>query len=45
LTDKAIVRAHTLYAQGPADTDLPWLDFYAPGELAGLECLVAPAQT
>ncbi|MEU9189436.1 hypothetical protein AB0D14_33825 [Streptomyces sp. NPDC048484] len=38
-TDKAIVRAHTLYARGPADADPPWLDFYAPGELAGLECL------
>ncbi|WP_329266784.1 hypothetical protein [Streptomyces sp. NBC_01451] len=38
-TDKAIVRAHTLYAQGPADADPPWLSFYAPGELAGLECL------
>jgi hypothetical protein len=38
-TDKAIVRAHTLYAKGPADADPPWLDFYAPGELAGLECL------
>ncbi|MGW6744813.1 hypothetical protein ACWGDX_29450 [Streptomyces sp. NPDC055025] len=38
-TDKAIVRAHTLYAKGPSDTDPPWLDFYAPGELAGLESL------
>jgi hypothetical protein len=38
-TDKAIVRAHTLYAKGPSDADPPWLDFYAPGELAGLECL------
>ncbi|WP_267889920.1 hypothetical protein [Streptomyces sp. NRRL WC-3618] len=26
-TDKAIVRAHTLYAQGPADADPPWLGF------------------
>ncbi|MEV0097342.1 hypothetical protein [Streptomyces sp. NPDC050738] len=38
-TDKAIVSAHTLYAQGPGDADPPWLSFYAPGELAGLECL------
>ncbi|MFE9851440.1 hypothetical protein ACFYPN_21980 [Streptomyces sp. NPDC005576] len=38
-TDKAIVRAHTLYAKGPSDADLAWLDFYAPGELAGLESL------
>lgn len=38
-TDQAIVRAHTLYAKGPSDADPPWLDFYAPGELAGLECL------
>lgn len=38
-TDKAIVRAHTLYAKGPSEADPPWLDFYAPGELAGLECL------
>jgi hypothetical protein len=38
-TDKAIVRAHHLYARGPSDADPPWLDFYAPGELAGLESL------
>ncbi|GGV51090.1 hypothetical protein [Streptomyces spectabilis] len=38
-TDKAIVAAHTFYAKGPSDADPPWLDFYAPGELAGLECL------
>ncbi|MEK8175009.1 hypothetical protein NKH77_55900 [Streptomyces sp. M19] len=39
-TDKAIVRAHTLYAQGPdKDADPSWLSFFAPGELAGLECL------
>ncbi|MFE9437004.1 hypothetical protein [Streptomyces sp. NPDC006640] len=38
-TDRAIVRAHHLYAKGPADADPPWLDFYAPGELAGLEAL------
>lgn len=38
-TDKAIVRAHTLYAKGPSDADPAWLGFYAPGELAGLECL------
>lgn len=38
-TDQAIVRAHHLYAKGPCDNDPPWLGFYAPGELAGLECL------
>ncbi|MGW2841804.1 hypothetical protein ACWCWD_28965 [Streptomyces sp. NPDC001493] len=39
-TDQAIVRAHALYAQGPRDdADPGWLDFYAPGELAGLESL------
>ncbi|MEN8651722.1 hypothetical protein ABCR94_14115 [Streptomyces sp. 21So2-11] len=38
-TDEAIVRAHTLYAKGPSGNDPLWLDFYAPGELAGLECL------
>jgi hypothetical protein len=38
-TDRAIVRAHHLYAQGPSDNDPPWLSFYAPGELAGLESL------
>ncbi|MEU9405771.1 hypothetical protein AB0E08_08700 [Streptomyces sp. NPDC048281] len=38
-TDRAIVRAHHLYAQGPADADPAWLGFYAPGELAGLESL------
>ncbi|MFE1802335.1 hypothetical protein ACFW9L_40070 [Streptomyces sp. NPDC059517] len=37
--DRSIVRAHALYAKGPADADPSWLDFYAPGELAGLECL------
>ncbi|MFC8350967.1 hypothetical protein [Streptomyces sp. NPDC057280] len=38
-TDRAIVQAHNLYAQGPGDADPAWLAFYAPGELAGLECL------
>ncbi|WP_308013494.1 hypothetical protein [Streptomyces beigongshangae] len=38
-TDQAIIKAHRLYAKGPADADPPWLDFYAPGELAGLEAL------
>ncbi|MFD5696552.1 hypothetical protein [Streptomyces lasiicapitis] len=38
-TDKAIVRAHTLYAQGPRDADPSWLEFFTPAELAGLEAL------
>ncbi len=38
-TDQAIVHAHHLYAKGPCENDPSWLDFYAPGELAGLECL------
>ncbi|MGF1431632.1 hypothetical protein [Kitasatospora sp. LaBMicrA B282] len=38
-TDRAVVRAHQLYATGPADTDPTWIDFYTPGELAGLESL------
>ncbi|MFC0602292.1 hypothetical protein [Streptomyces palmae] len=38
-TDRAIVRAHHLYAQGPAEADPTWLDFFQPGELAGLEAL------
>ncbi|MEU6404999.1 hypothetical protein [Streptomyces sp. NPDC046985] len=38
-TDRAIVKAHHLYSQGPADADPSWLGFYAPGELAGLESL------
>ncbi|MEU3787915.1 hypothetical protein [Streptomyces sp900129855] len=38
-TDRAIVKAHHLYSQGPADADPLWLGFYAPGELAGLESL------
>ncbi|MGW6012903.1 hypothetical protein [Streptomyces sp. NPDC055210] len=37
--DRSIVRAHALYAKGLADAEPSWLDFYAPGELAGLECL------
>ncbi|WP_446040357.1 hypothetical protein [Streptomyces sp. SID1121] len=37
--DQAIVRAHRLYAQGPADADPGWLEFFTPGELAGLESL------
>jgi hypothetical protein len=38
-TDRAIVKAHHLYAKGPGEADPPWLTFYAPGELAGLEAL------
>lgn len=38
-TDKAIVRAHHLYAKGPADADPAWLEFFTPAELAGLEAL------
>ncbi|MEU5402113.1 hypothetical protein ABZ348_22785 [Streptomyces sp. NPDC005963] len=37
--DKAIVRAHHLYAQGPAEPDPGWLEFFTPAELAGLEAL------
>ncbi|MFD9716701.1 hypothetical protein [Streptomyces sp. NPDC059076] len=38
-TDKAVVRAHHLYAQGPAEPDPAWLEFFTPAELAGLESL------
>ncbi|MER5638143.1 hypothetical protein ABT095_14440 [Kitasatospora sp. NPDC002227] len=38
-TEKALVRAYTLYSQGPSDADPAWLDFYCTGELAGLESL------
>ncbi|MFK4070435.1 hypothetical protein [Streptomyces sp. NPDC029674] len=38
-TDQAIVKAHTFYAKDPCEADPPWLSFYAPGELAGLESL------
>ncbi|MEV7077867.1 hypothetical protein AB0N88_04850 [Streptomyces sp. NPDC093516] len=38
-TDRAIVRAHQLYAVGPREADPQWLEFYNPGELAGLEAL------
>ncbi|MDG4531811.1 hypothetical protein [Streptomyces sp. AV19] len=38
-TDRAMVQAHTLYAQGMRDDDPEWLDFFHPGELAGLEAL------
>ncbi|GHF33508.1 hypothetical protein GCM10018772_68920 [Streptomyces fumanus] len=41
-TDRAIVRAHHLYAKGPADADPAWLDFFQPGELAGLEARPGP---
>lgn len=37
--DKAIVRAHHLYAKGPTEPDPEWLEFYTPAELAGLEAL------
>jgi len=39
LTDKAVVRAHDLYGQGPGDGDPDWLAFFSPAELAGLESL------
>ncbi|MCZ4101087.1 hypothetical protein [Streptomyces sp. H39-C1] len=38
-TDAAIVRTHRLYAQGPSEADPNWLEFFTPGELAGLESL------
>ncbi|MEI5520443.1 hypothetical protein WB401_25640 [Streptomyces brasiliscabiei] len=38
-TDRAIVRAHDLYAKGPSEADPDWLEFYTPAELAGLEAL------
>lgn len=38
-TDRAIVRAHQLYAKGTRKADPKWLEFYSPGELAGLEAL------
>jgi hypothetical protein len=38
-TDKAIVRAHQLYAKGPQQVDPSWLEFFQPAELAGLEAL------
>lgn len=38
-TDRAIVRAHQLYAKGTREADPKWLEFYSPGELAGLEAL------
>ncbi|MEV6781160.1 hypothetical protein [Streptomyces sp. NPDC051098] len=37
--DQCIVRAHQLYARGPAEADPLWLEFFTPGELAGLEAL------
>ncbi len=38
--DRAIVMAHTFYAHGPReDADPDWLEFFSPGELAGLEAL------
>ncbi|MEU4898867.1 hypothetical protein AB0B12_42015 [Streptomyces sp. NPDC044780] len=37
--DKAIIKTHRLYAQGPSDADPAWLEFYTPAELAGLEAL------
>jgi len=39
LADKAVVRAHDLYAKGPAAGDPDWLEFYSPAELTGLESL------
>jgi tetratricopeptide (TPR) repeat protein len=38
-TEQALVRAHHLYAKGPRDADPTWLEFFSPGELAGLEAL------
>ncbi|MDN3029419.1 hypothetical protein [Streptomyces sp. S.PB5] len=38
-TDQAVVRAHHLYAEGPAEADPDWLEFFTPAELAGLESL------
>ena len=43
LTDKAVVRAHDLYAKGPCDADPDWLEFYSPAELTGLESLCRAA--
>lgn len=37
--DQCIVRAHQLYAHGPAEADPLWLEFFTPGELADLEAL------
>ncbi|MFE0460422.1 hypothetical protein ACFW1A_14365 [Kitasatospora sp. NPDC058965] len=39
LTEAAMVRAFDLYAKGPRDADPDWLEFFVPGELAGLESL------
>lgn len=33
------MRAHRLYAKGPAESDPEWLEFYTPAELAGQEAL------
>ncbi|MGW1278910.1 hypothetical protein ACWD4V_18460 [Streptomyces tsukubensis] len=38
-SDRAVVRAHRLYAKGPAGADPAWLEFFTPAELAGLEAL------
>jgi hypothetical protein len=37
--DRAIAKAHTLYAKGPRDEDPDWLEFFTPAELASLESL------
>ncbi|MGH3314208.1 MAG: tetratricopeptide repeat protein [Streptomyces sp.] len=34
---QALGRAHTLFAQGPADADPAWMTFFGEAELAGLE--------
>ncbi|MFB7669153.1 hypothetical protein ACFC1R_35450 [Kitasatospora sp. NPDC056138] len=39
LTEQALVRAFDLYAKGPREADPDWLEFFVPGELAGLESL------
>ncbi|MET9395983.1 hypothetical protein [Kitasatospora sp. NPDC002965] len=38
-TESALVRAHHHYAADPRDAYPPWLEFYVPAELAGLESL------
>ncbi|MDI5969911.1 hypothetical protein POF50_011280 [Streptomyces sp. SL13] len=39
LTERALVHAYDLFAHGSTDADPAWLEFYVPGELAGLESL------
>ncbi|MFF0585376.1 hypothetical protein ACFYWD_05340 [Streptomyces sp. NPDC003781] len=35
--EQALVRAQTLFARGPSDTDPEWMSFYGEAELEGLE--------